>query len=662
MLVVLFVIVLSLSPSLLAEVPRLINYQGILTDSGGLPINGTPDLTVRIYADSTAGATALWTEPHTGVQVDDGLFNVILGSVTTIPDSLFEEAERWLGITVGVDPEMTPRMRITSVPWALRADVAEYSLSGGTGDSHSLDADDGAPEDVVYVDGEGNISMSGDVAVSGGVIVGSGYTGGPPVMTAPVTNPRPAGNKGKQGKDPSIPATLGASSENDDTDGMYRPTVRKPVQHSDDLRYVGPASAPPANGMIIEGDVGIGTDTPAAKLDVAGLVQTTAFKLPTGASDNLVLTSDSLGSASWQPTDTHRRILLSRWVTDWSADNAAALTSAIAAVQTVDDGWSIVGARHSGGDVVILDVPDDKVLKLESKVTVPDSLSVKLLAEGPRGMRIEYTGAGNYAIYVESGNRQVQFENIVFWKGGVELEGGVKGVRFRDCHFDGIGDFAIKTLGESVIDVAIRDCVFHDCAGGVSVGFVHSDLWIISRCAFWRNSDCDVVIGSTGILVEYCDFEIRTQGNLDKPFIHVNYGGSYVSRCRFGNEVDAWGEPPTNIVVVGPLTGATSQTITDIEIVGCKFFGRLDTHGGPSSTSAKHAILFNRQPNVSRIAGNRFNEHYGDGTDGTPCCDSAYLGTNVFVNYWTDNRPYSWGSIPPTADEWGVVEDHWLIF
>jgi hypothetical protein len=352
---------------------------------------------------------------------------------------------------------------------------------------------------------------------------------------------------------------------------------------------------------------------------------------------------------------------LSRWVTDWDADNSAALTSAINEVQGVDDGWAIVSVRHSGGDVVILDVPDNEVLKLESEVTVPDTISVKLLAPGPRGARIEYTGAGDYAIYVEAGNHQVQFENVVFWKGGVELEGGVKGARFNDCHFEGIGDFAIKTLGESVIDVAVRDCVFHDCAGGISIGFLHSDLWVISRCVFWRDYDCDIVINTTGVLVEYCDFELRRFGYQDKPFIHLNYGGSYVSRCRFGNEVDAWGEPPTNIVVVGPLSGATAQTITDIEITGCKFFGRLDTHGGPNSTSAKYAILFNKQPNVSRVAGNRFNLHFGDGTDGTPCCNSAYTLTNARVNYWTDNRSYGWGSIPTTADEWGIVEDHWFI-
>ena len=63
----------------------------------------------------------------------------------------------------------------------MRAGVAEYSLSGGTGDGHSLDADDGTPADVVYVDGEGRVS------ISGGVAVGSGYAAEPPVVTAPVT-------------------------------------------------------------------------------------------------------------------------------------------------------------------------------------------------------------------------------------------------------------------------------------------------------------------------------------------------------------------------------------------------------------------------------------------------------------------------------------------
>jgi hypothetical protein len=122
-----------------AAVPRLINYQGILTDSGGLPIEGNHNLTFKVYPDSQVATPDLWSEEHTDVPVDDGLFNVILGSIEAIPDTLFDGAERWIGVTVGTDPEMTPRMRITSVPWAVRAEVADTVLTAPPLAAHDHD-------------------------------------------------------------------------------------------------------------------------------------------------------------------------------------------------------------------------------------------------------------------------------------------------------------------------------------------------------------------------------------------------------------------------------------------------------------------------------------------------------------------------------------------
>ena len=145
----------------IASVPHLINYQGVLTDSVGQPITGSHDLTFTIYPDSAISAPAYWTETHTGVLLDNGLFHVILGGTTPISDDLFADDLRWIGITVDATPEMKPRLQITSVPWALRAAVADTVLSGGggTGDGHSLDAADGDPTDVVYVDNDGHVGI-----------------------------------------------------------------------------------------------------------------------------------------------------------------------------------------------------------------------------------------------------------------------------------------------------------------------------------------------------------------------------------------------------------------------------------------------------------------------------------------------------------------------
>ncbi len=50
------------------------------------------------------------------------------------------------------------------------------------------------------------------------------------------------------------------------------------------------------------GEVGIGTTTPAAKLDVNGLTRTTNLQMTNGAGSGRVLTSDATGNASWGAT------------------------------------------------------------------------------------------------------------------------------------------------------------------------------------------------------------------------------------------------------------------------------------------------------------------------------------------------------------------------
>jgi len=52
-----------------------------------------------------------------------------------------------------------------------------------------------------------------------------------------------------------------------------------------------------------EGDFGIGV-TPTSKLDVNGTATMTGFKLPTGATNDYVLTSDGSGTGTWQPPST----------------------------------------------------------------------------------------------------------------------------------------------------------------------------------------------------------------------------------------------------------------------------------------------------------------------------------------------------------------------
>lgn len=123
-------VIMLTAATALAAVPRLINYQGVLTDAAGIALEGPHDLIFSVYTDSAA-TTATWIETHPAVPLAKGVFSVILGGLTPITDEVFAGTQRWLGITVDAGPETAPRMRLTSVPWALRAAVADSVLGGG---------------------------------------------------------------------------------------------------------------------------------------------------------------------------------------------------------------------------------------------------------------------------------------------------------------------------------------------------------------------------------------------------------------------------------------------------------------------------------------------------------------------------------------------------
>jgi hypothetical protein len=101
-----------------------IAYQGRLADANGNPLTSTVNMEFRLYNAATGGVY-IWEEFWTGansVQVSDGLFNVMLGSIEPIPQSVVTgNNSLWLGITVGNDDEMLPRVQLGSVPFAVQA-------------------------------------------------------------------------------------------------------------------------------------------------------------------------------------------------------------------------------------------------------------------------------------------------------------------------------------------------------------------------------------------------------------------------------------------------------------------------------------------------------------------------------------------------------------
>jgi hypothetical protein len=116
-------------------IPPVISYQGKLTQPSKAPVaDGAYSIQFAIY-DVPTGGTALWSETNPSVQVKDGLFSVLLGSVVNLPANIFDSPDRYLGVKVGTDAEMTPRQQIASVPFAYRAAAA------GTVDDGSVSAE-----------------------------------------------------------------------------------------------------------------------------------------------------------------------------------------------------------------------------------------------------------------------------------------------------------------------------------------------------------------------------------------------------------------------------------------------------------------------------------------------------------------------------------------
>ncbi len=101
-----------------------ISYQGLLLDNNGQKVDGTVSIVFTIYDNN---GTALWTETHSAVTVQKGLYSVILGSINPIDATLFVSSDpRYLELTVNGEV-LSPRQLITGAAYALA------SRTGGTG-------------------------------------------------------------------------------------------------------------------------------------------------------------------------------------------------------------------------------------------------------------------------------------------------------------------------------------------------------------------------------------------------------------------------------------------------------------------------------------------------------------------------------------------------
>ncbi len=124
---------------------KQINFQGKVVNSNGTNVtNGSYTFLFKIYTVSSAGA-AVWTESKS-LTVTDGIFQTALGDTTSLPGSIdFNTDNIHLGVTFNGDPEMSPRIQFTAVPYSFNSDklqglgaAAFAQLNPGSAQSGSI--------------------------------------------------------------------------------------------------------------------------------------------------------------------------------------------------------------------------------------------------------------------------------------------------------------------------------------------------------------------------------------------------------------------------------------------------------------------------------------------------------------------------------------------
>lgn len=130
-----------------AAPPRLLPFQGRLTDASGVTVaDGAKVLQFKIY-DAPTGGTAIWGGEIQKVSLNGGLASTVLGSKASLDNVNFNESI-YLEITIdanddgqisAADPPLLPRQSVLPAVFAVEAREAR-TLEAGDGESYGWSA------------------------------------------------------------------------------------------------------------------------------------------------------------------------------------------------------------------------------------------------------------------------------------------------------------------------------------------------------------------------------------------------------------------------------------------------------------------------------------------------------------------------------------------
>ncbi len=142
-----------------SNVPQTISLNGKLTNSSDDPLNGTYNMSFRIY-DAPTGGSLLWEVVNQTITVDsNGIYHFTLTNVNLTFDD-----QTYLGIQVENDSEMLPRINLTSTPYTFRATTADSLNSANNYEIQNLNAS-GNITSVAFI---GSGSLLTDVCLANG--------------------------------------------------------------------------------------------------------------------------------------------------------------------------------------------------------------------------------------------------------------------------------------------------------------------------------------------------------------------------------------------------------------------------------------------------------------------------------------------------------------